>query len=92
MRIFSATKIDLSPLPHAGAGSGTIHTLLSIVIGITAALSLLFITIGGFRYILSQGDPQGISKAKGTIIYALIGLVIAIIAQALVVFVLKSAT
>lgn len=84
--VLFASQIDLTPLPHAG--SGFIPKVLSVVIGIVAAVCLLFIVIGGFRYILSQGDPQGVSKAKGTILYALIGLAVVILAQAIVTFVL----
>ena len=82
-----ASQIDLSPLPKAG--DGFIPKVLSVVIGVLAAVCLLFIVIGGFRYILSQGDPQGVAKAKGTILYALIGLAVVIIAQAIVTFVIK---
>jgi hypothetical protein len=85
--ILFASQIDLSPLPNAGAGF--IPKVLSVAIGIIAAVCLLFIVIGGFRYILSEGDPQGVAKAKGTIIYALIGLVVVILAQAIVIFVIK---
>jgi hypothetical protein len=85
--LFVASQIDLSPLPKAS--NGFIPNVLSVVIGVLAAVCLLFIVIGGFRYILSQGDPQGVSKAKGTILYALIGLAIVIIAQAIVTFVIK---
>lgn len=81
------STIDTSPLPDPK--DNFVPTLLSIAIKIMAAVCLLFITIGGFRYITSQGDPQGVAKAKGTIIYALIGLVVIIIAQAVVVFVVK---
>ena len=63
--------------------------MISIIIGTIAAVAVLFIVIGGLRYILAQGDPQGVSKAKGTIVYALIGLVVAIIAQFIVSFVAK---
>lgn len=82
-----AQQISTNALPHADANGDAVKTMITIVIGVTAALSLLFITIGGMRYILSRGDPQAVSKAKGTILYALIGLVIAIIAQAIVSFV-----
>lgn len=84
------TDLNLSGLPKPAADSNAVGTVLSIVIGIIAALSLLFITIGGFRYILSQGDPQAVSKAKGTILYALIGLLVSILAQVIVLFVLKA--
>jgi hypothetical protein len=82
-----ASSIDLRPLPTAK--DGIFETVLGIVIGITAAISFLFIVIGGFRYVISQGDPQAIAKAKGTIVYALVGLIIAASAQAIVVFVLR---
>ena len=82
-----AQQISTNSLPGGKANGDTVHTIISITIGITAALSLLFITIGGFRYILSQGDPQSVSKSKSTVIYALVGLVVAIIAQAIVSFV-----
>ena len=82
-----AQQISTNALPHAAANGNTVRAIISIAISITAAISLLFITIGGMRYILSRGDPQAVGKAKGTIIYALIGLVIAIIAQAIVSFV-----
>jgi hypothetical protein len=81
------SNIDVSSLPKTTAGDSTIKTVLTIVFSIVGALSLLFITIGGFRYVLSQGDPQAVGKAKGTILYALIGLIVAITAVAIVTFV-----
>jgi hypothetical protein len=80
-----AAMVDLSPLPNIGRGQDAFITdAITIVIRIVAALSLLFIVIGGFRYIMSQGEPQGVSKAKGTIVYALIGLAVAVLAQVIV--------
>ena len=81
--------VDLSPLPHASNQNSFIATVISIVVNIVGALCLLMITIGGFRYVLSQGDPQGIKKAKGTILYALIGLVVVIAAKTIVAFIVK---
>jgi hypothetical protein len=89
MNFAQITNLDLHGLPQTSASHSELQIILNIVIGIIAALSLLFITIGGFRYILSQGDPQGVAKAKGTVLYALIGLVIAIIAETIVAFVIK---
>jgi hypothetical protein len=45
--------------------------------------------IGGFRYITSGGNSEGIGKAKNTIIYAIIGLIIVALAQIIVQFVLN---
>jgi len=82
-------QVDISGLPKTPTGPDRVTAVLTIVFGIIGALSLLFLTIGGFRYILSEGDPQASAKAKGTIIYALVGLVVSISAVAIVTFVLK---
>lgn len=74
-------------LPQPNANTGTLTTVLSIVFALVGALAFLMIVISGLRYIVSGGDPQRMSKAKDGIIYALIGLVIAITAEAIVNFV-----
>ncbi|MEO6513583.1 MAG: hypothetical protein ABIR37_02725 [Candidatus Saccharimonadales bacterium] len=84
----TGSGIDASSLPHTTAGNATVKLVLGIVFSVVGALALLFITIGGFRYVLSQGDPQATSKAKNTILYALVGLVVAIVAQVIVTFVI----
>lgn len=83
--------IDVSSLPKTPATDTTVKTLLTIVDSVVGALSLLFITIGGFRYVISQGDPQATGKAKNTVLYAVIGLLVAITAQAIVTFVIGRA-
>lgn len=88
---FLATTVSpVSPgsLPTTAASSSEIQTILSIVFGIVGALAVLFITISGFKYILSNGDPQKASRAKEGILYSVIGLVIAMSAEAIVAFVM----
>jgi hypothetical protein len=84
------TALNVSSLPTAnGAANGNVlKTILSIVLGVLGALALFYMTIGGFRYVTSQGDPQAIEKAKQTVLYALIGLVVAIVAEVIVSFAL----
>jgi hypothetical protein len=84
----TVAALELDGLPQASADKSSLSTIISILIKITGAICLLMITIGGLRYILSQGDPQGVAKAKGAIIYALVGLIIVLVAQAIVSFVL----
>lgn len=62
-----------------------INTLL-YVIGIAA---VIMIVVGGIRYSLSSGNPSQIKEAKDTIIYAVIGLVVAILSYAIVNFVVR---
>lgn len=88
LSLFAESSINVVSLPHTGAGSGEVKLILSIVFAVIGALALLFITLGGFRYIISQGDPQGTAKAKNTIIYAVAGLLVALGAEAIVTFVI----
>ena len=64
---------------------GTIVNLLIFSIGMVAVIMLI---IGGFRYVFSQGNEKAVTGAKDTILYAIIGLVIAILSYAIVNFVL----
>jgi len=66
-----------------------IVNIFSIVVGIVAVIMII---IGGFKYITSSGDSNNISSAKNTIMYAIVGIVIAALAQVIVRFVLKRAT
>jgi hypothetical protein len=77
-------------LPVVAANSSTLATVLTIVFGILGALSLLMIVIGGFRMVEAQGNPDGIKRGRNTVIYALVGLILAISAQVIVAFVLGS--
>ncbi len=63
--------------------------ILSWIVGIVAVIMII---IGGFKYVLSNGDSAGINSAKNTIIYSLIGLVVAALAQIMVQFVLDRVT
>jgi hypothetical protein len=61
---------------------------LGLVAGI---IGVIMVIIGGMKYMTSQGDGSQISAAKNTIIYAVVGLVIAALSQFIVHFVLTKA-
>jgi len=61
--------------------------LVSIIVGIIAVIMII---IGGFRFIVSNGDSSKITSARNTIIYALVGLMLAALAQIIVRFVLAN--
>jgi len=63
----------------------SVINILSIFIGLAAVIMIM---VGGFKYVTANGDSGNVSSAKNTIIYAVIGLVIAVFAQVLVKFVL----
>lgn len=60
--------------------------LLSAIVGVAAVIMII---IAGFKYVTAGGDSSKISSAKDTMIYALVGIVIAAFAQFLVKFVLN---
>ncbi len=63
--------------------------IINIVTGVAGIVAVLMIVIGGVNYATSAGDPGKAKKAKDTILYSAIGLVVAVSAFALVNFVLK---
>ena len=62
--------------------------IINIFSWIVGVVSVIMIIWGGFRYITSGGDQNGVTAAKNTILYAVVGLVIVALAQVIVQFVL----
>ena len=71
----TATKDDLTK---------TIQGILNAVIGISSLVAVAFVIVGGVNYITSTGDPNKVKKARDTILYACIGLVVCALAFAIV--------
>ena len=69
---------------------GVFQTVTNILLFIIGAVSVIMLVIGGIRYTISGGDSNQITAAKNTILYAIIGIVVAIIAYAAVNFVIGS--
>ena len=70
------------------------HTTISMPISwafwLLAAISVIMIIVGGIKYVTSQGNQQQLQSAKNTVLYAVIGLVVAIAARAIVMLVVDS--
>ncbi len=62
-------------------------TVANIMLFIVGAVAVIMLIIGGIRYVISNGDSTAISGAKNTILYAIIGIVVAFLAFAAVNFV-----
>jgi hypothetical protein len=88
----AVSEVKYNSLPQVPAGDAQIQLVVNFIFGLAGALSLLFIVIGGMRYIISQGDPNAVGQAKNTIIYALVGLIVTVIAYSIVRFVVSSIT
>ena len=69
---------------------GQANTIINVVIGVIGFVAVAFIIFGGFQYTTSAGDPGKVKKAKDTILYGIIGLVVSMLAYAIVNFVLAN--
>ena len=68
----------------------TIQVIINVILGVLGLVAVVVIILGGVTYVTSSGDPGKIKKAKDTILYGIIGLFIALLAYAIVNFVLSS--
>lgn len=72
-------------------GAGSIWTnIINAIIFVVGAVAVLMIVIGGLRYVLSAGDQAAINSAKNTILYSVVGLIVAILANAIVNFTINA--
>ena len=62
--------------------------ILNAIIAVSGLIAVIFIVVGGVQYMTSAGDAAKTKKAKDTILYALIGLIVCVLAFAIVNFVI----
>lgn len=68
---------------------GILLKVAQIVIIVVGTVSVIVIIIGGFKYTMSSGDPGNIASAKNTIVFAIVGLIVALLAGAIIQFVIS---
>ena len=73
---------------NTASAESTLETIVNTFLFIIGALSVVMIVYGGFRYVTSAGESSAVSAAKNTILYAVVGLVIALCAYAISDFVI----
>jgi len=98
----TVSAIDVFPVCRGGSndtavckGTGDkvdsfINTAINVTLYILGAISVVMIIIAGVMYTTSAGDAAAVAKAKSTLMYSIVGLVVAILAYAIVNFVLKA--
>lgn len=67
-----------------------ITNILNAIIGVLGIVAVIVIIIGGVGYMTSTGDASKVKKAKDTILYGVIGLVVVALAFAIVNFVITN--
>lgn len=86
---FCDSKTDTLVNNNPNRGLNGIINILLYIIGVAAVISII---IGGIRYTTANGDASQVKSAKDVIMYAVIGLVVAIMAWGIVNFVVARAT
>jgi hypothetical protein len=72
--------------------TGIFRTITNVLLFILGAISVIMIIIGGLRYVISGGNATAVTAAKNTILYAIVGVIVALLAYAIINFVLDSFT
>src|SRR3989344_6616835 len=82
---------EFVPCREGFAPLSELTVIFANVVGVILAFAgfavLLMLIVGGFRYIVARGDPKAISQARGTITWAVVGLVFIIMAFLIVDFI-----
>ncbi len=70
--------------------TGIFTTVSNVMLFIVGAISVIMIVIGGLRYVISGGNTANVTAAKNTILYAIVGLIVSMLAYAVINFVISS--
>ena len=70
--------------------TGVFKQVTNTILYIVGIIAVIMLIIGGIRYVVSGGDSKKVTDAKNTVLYAIIGLVIAFLAFAIVNFVVSA--
>ena len=84
-----AARCDGCPRDLFG-NTGVFKQVTNTILYIVGIVAVLMLIIGGIKYVVSGGDSKKVTDAKNTVLYAIIGLVIAFLAYAIVNFVISA--
>jgi hypothetical protein len=84
-----ATCATPTGVPSTLSIGGLFGTVANVLIFGVGAISVIVLIIGGLRYVVSAGNAAQVQGAKNTILYAIVGIVVAVAAYALVNFVFQ---
>lgn len=84
-----AARCDGCPADLFGE-TGAFRQVTNTILYIVGIIAVIMLIIGGIKYVVSGGDSKKVTDAKNTVLYAIIGLVIAFLAFAIVNFVISA--
>lgn len=79
--MFAALPLAPAKMKSSGA---LISSLINTLLAITAGLVVLFLIIGGIKYIRSWGEAENMQAAKKTLLYAVLGLIVILVSYSAV--------
>ena len=82
--------IDATGQKSGNSLQDNLARIVNVILFLIGAIAVIVIIIGGLKYVTSDGDSSKIKSAKDTILYAVVGIIIALLAYALVNFVITS--
>jgi glucose uptake protein GlcU len=73
---------------RANTNISTIKNIISLLLFVLGVICVIVIIVAGIQYAVAAGDSNQITRAKNSILYAIVGLVIALLAYTIVNFVI----
>ncbi len=84
---FNISGVDFAGLQSTDTGLiDSIIVIVNALLILAAIAAIVFIIIGGVRYITAQGDEDAVAQAKNTLIYAIVGIIVILLALVIVNF------
>lgn len=78
------------PADLFGGENSIFKRVTNVLLFLVGAVSVIMLIIGGIRYVISGGDQAQVTSAKNTILYAIVGIIVAFLAYAAVNFVTQA--
>ena len=85
----ACTGADSAVCSDKTEATDIVKRLINTFLFVIGMLAVIMVIHSGFKYVTSRGDAEGVKSAKNTLLYAVIGLVVALMAYAIVNFVIE---
>ena len=87
---FAKPMLKNPGLPETAPDAAKIASLVTYLSVVAAVISVMVIVIAGVQFVISSGEPGKVTKARTTILYAVVGLIVSLSATIIASFVARS--
>jgi type IV secretory pathway TrbL component len=81
---YAATAPTVKPITKNYTLVSLIQVVLTTLLAITGLIAVIYLVIGGLKYVTSGGNKDSVAAAKNTILYAIIGIIVILLAYVIV--------